>query len=56
MVKWPGHIPAGQTLNGITSLEDFFPTLVAAAGNDKVKEQLLKGKKADGKNYKVHLI
>ena len=55
MIKWPGHIEAGQTLNGITSLEDFFPTLVAAAGNDKVKDELLKGKKADGKSYKVHL-
>ncbi len=55
LVKWPGKIEAGSTFNGITSLEDFFPTLVAAAGNDKVKDQLLKGKKANGKSYKVHL-
>ncbi len=55
LVKWPGKIEAGKTFNGITSLEDFFPTLVAAAGNDQVKEQLLKGKKAIGRDYKVHL-
>ncbi|MFV0448382.1 MAG: arylsulfatase [Vibrio sp.] len=55
MIKWPGHIKPGTTLNGIVSQEDFFPTLVAAAGNNDVKEELLKGKKADGKSYKVHL-
>ncbi|MCG6414134.1 sulfatase-like hydrolase/transferase, partial [Vibrio fluvialis] len=31
MIKWPGHIQPGTTLNGIVSLEDFFPTLLAAA-------------------------
>lgn len=55
VIKWPGHIEAGTTLNGITSLEDFFPTLLAAAGDSTVKEDLLKGKTADGKSYKVHL-
>ncbi|MEH0387548.1 arylsulfatase [Vibrio mimicus] len=55
LIKWPGKIKPGTTLNGIVSLEDFFPTLVAAAGNDKVKDELLKGKKVDGKSYKVHL-
>ncbi|EKO3467024.1 arylsulfatase [Vibrio fluvialis] len=55
MIKWPGHIQPGTTLNGIVSLEDFFPTLLAAAGDDKVKDELLKGKKANGKLYKVHL-
>ncbi|WP_044362181.1 arylsulfatase [Vibrio fluvialis] len=55
MIKWPGHIQPGTTLNGIVSLEDFFPTLLAAAGDDKVKDELLKGKKANGKSYKVHL-
>ncbi|QTG93174.1 arylsulfatase [Vibrio fluvialis] len=55
MIKWPGHIQPGTTLNGIVSLEDFFPTLLAAAGDDKVKDELLNGKKANGKSYKVHL-
>ena len=55
IIKWPGHIKANTTFNGIAALEDFFPTLVAAAGNDKVKTELLKGKKASGQSYKVHL-
>nr|WP_045419526.1 arylsulfatase [Vibrio campbellii] len=55
LIKWPGHIKAGETLNGITSLEDFFPTLLAAAGEDDVKGELLKGKKVGKTNYKVHL-
>jgi arylsulfatase len=32
MVRWPGHIPAGQVLSGIQSHMDIFTTLAAAAG------------------------
>ncbi|KPK38311.1 MAG: arylsulfatase, partial [Phycisphaerae bacterium SG8_4] len=32
-VRWPGHFPAGVTLNGIVSHEDWLPTFAAAAGN-----------------------
>jgi arylsulfatase A-like enzyme len=32
MVSWPGHIPAGQLLNGIQAHMDLFTTLAAAAG------------------------
>ena len=55
LIKWPGHIKAGETLNGMMSLEDFFPTLVAAAGDTQIKDKLLKGKKIGDMNYKVHL-
>jgi len=54
-IKWPGHIPEGKVQNGIMSGLDFFPTLVAAAGNPNIKEELLKGKDLNGKTYKVHL-
>lgn len=33
MVRWPGRIPAGTTLNGIVSHNDWFITLLAAAGD-----------------------
>ena len=36
--RWPGRIPAGRVLNGITSLEDIVPTLMAAVGVPDVKE------------------
>ncbi|HHF2977605.1 TPA: arylsulfatase [Vibrio diabolicus] len=55
LIKWPGNIEAGKTFNGMMSLEDFFPTLVAAAGDTKVKDELLKGKKVGDMDYKVHL-
>jgi arylsulfatase len=55
MVKWPGKIKPGQVSNEIISLEDWLPTLVAAAGDDKIKEKLLKGHKAGNKKFKVHL-
>jgi arylsulfatase A-like enzyme len=41
--------------NEIMSNLDWMPTLVAAAGNDKVKEKLLTSYKANGKDFKVHL-
>jgi len=34
---------------------DWMPTLLAAAGEPNIKEKLLKGHKAAGKTYKVHL-
>jgi arylsulfatase len=54
VMRWPGKIPAGQVLNGIFSLEDVVPTVMAAAGVPDVKEQLLTGYKGGDKTYKVH--
>lgn len=54
-VKWPGKIKAGATSNEIISLQDFLPTLLAAAGEPDIKEKLLKGHKAGNKTFKVHL-
>jgi arylsulfatase A-like enzyme len=55
LIRWPGQIPAGQVLNGIMSLEDILPTVMAAVGVPDVKEQLLKGYQAGDKHFKVHL-
>jgi arylsulfatase A-like enzyme len=55
VVRWPGVIPAGQVLNGIFSLEDVLPTVMAAAGVPDIKEQLLKGYQAGSKHFRVHL-
>jgi arylsulfatase len=55
MVRWPGKIAPGQVSNEIISLQDWMPTLVAAAGNPNVKQELLAGKTVGGKTYKVHL-
>lgn len=42
-------------LNGIFSLEDVLPTVMAAAGVADIKEQLLKGYQAGAKRFHVHL-
>ena len=55
VVRWPGKIPAGKVVNGIVSHQDWMPTLLAAAGEPKIKEKLLKGHKAGDKTFKVHL-
>jgi arylsulfatase A-like enzyme len=55
MVRWPGHIKPGTVSNDIVSHLDWAPTLLAAAGVPDIKEKLLKGYNASGKNFKVHL-
>jgi arylsulfatase A-like enzyme len=55
MIRWPGKVPAGKVENGIISGLDWFPTLVAAAGNPNIAEELKVGKDLDGTNFKVHL-
>jgi arylsulfatase A-like enzyme len=55
MIRWPGHVPAGKVQNGLISGLDWFPTLVAAAGNPNIKEELLKGKQLGDRTYKNHL-
>lgn len=55
LMRWPGKIPQGQVLNGITAHEDVMPTILAATGDPDIKEKLLKGYSAGGTKYKVHL-
>ena len=55
LMRWPGNIPAGQVLNGIFSLEDVVPTVMAAAGVPDIKERLLQGHQAGAKHFRVHL-
>jgi len=57
MIRWPGHIKAGTVSNEIVSGLDWFPTLLAAAGDADVKDKLLKGwaPTTGGKSFKVHL-
>jgi arylsulfatase A-like enzyme len=55
MVRWPGRIQAGLVLNGIVSHNDWFLTLLAAAGDPDVAERLKQGTDLAGTTYKVHL-
>jgi len=56
MVRWPGKIEPGSVTNEIVHHMDWLPTLLAAAGNPNIKEQLLEGGvQAIGREYKVHL-
>jgi arylsulfatase len=55
LIRWPGKIPPAQILNGIFSLEDVVPTIMAAAGVPDIKEQLLQGYQAGDKHFHVHL-
>ena len=55
MVRWPGKFEADAISNDIMHHMDWLPTLLAAAGNDDIKEDLLDGYEANGRDYKVHL-
>jgi arylsulfatase A-like enzyme len=55
IIRWPGHVKPGTVENGIFSGLDWFPTLVAAAGNPNITDQLLKGVKLGDRTYKNHL-
>lgn len=55
ILRWPGHVPADTVQNGIFSGLDCFPTFLAAAGNQDITGELLKGKKIGDRTYKNHL-
>jgi arylsulfatase len=55
MIRWPGHIKPGSVSNEIISGLDWFPTLLAAAGDPDIKEKLLKGYDSGGRTFKNHL-
>lgn len=56
MVRWPGKIEEGSVSNAIMHHMDWIPTFLAAAGNDDIKSELVKGGvKSIGRSYKVHL-
>jgi arylsulfatase len=55
LIRWPGVIKPGTIINNIGAHEDMMTTLLAAAGDTTVKEDLLKGRKVGNMTYKVHL-
>ena len=55
IIRWPGMVKPNTVENGIFSGLDWFPTLMAAAGNSDITDQLLKGVKLGDRTYKNHL-
>jgi arylsulfatase len=55
IIRWPGKVKPGSVENGIFSGLDWLPTLVDAAGNPNVTNQLLAGLKIGDRTYKNHL-
>ena len=56
MVRWPGQIDAGQVVNEMFSGLDWFPTLLAAAGDPDIKDELARrASRVGDATFKVHL-
>ena len=54
-VRWPDKFPAGVTLNGIVSHEDWLPTLAAVGGAPDIKQKLLQGVDLNGRHYRNYI-
>ena len=54
-IRWPGVIKPGTVINEIGAHEDMLATLVAAAGDATVKEDLKTGRRIGDRTYQVHL-
>ncbi|OJW19844.1 MAG: arylsulfatase [Planctomycetales bacterium 71-10] len=54
-VRWPGRFPAGTTLNGVVSHEDWIPTFAAAAGEPDIVAKLKAGVDLNGRHYRNYL-
>ena len=57
VVRWPGHIQPDTITRELFSGLDWFPTLLAAAGDTTVKDRLLKGWQPEGNatKFRNHL-
>ncbi len=53
--RWPGKFPAGKTLNGIVTHQEWLPTLLAAAGEPEIVDKLKGGHQAADSHFKVHI-
>ena len=51
IIRWPGQVKPGSVENGMISGLDWLPTLMAAAGNPNITEQLLKGVELGDRTY-----
>jgi len=54
-VRWPGKIKPRSVFNGVASHQEWLPTLLAAAGEPRIKEKLLDGYQIGNRSYKVHI-
>ncbi len=54
-IRWPGHFPAGKTLNGIVAHEDWLPTFAAVAGAPDIKDRLRDGADINGRHYRNYI-
>ncbi len=55
LVRWPGHFPAGRISNAVMSHLDWLPTLMAATGDDRIKQKLKAGYRVGDRDFRVHL-
>jgi arylsulfatase len=55
LLRWPGVVEPGTIRNEVGSHQDWLPTLLAAAGEADITQQLLDGHQVGDRTYKVHI-
>lgn len=43
LIRWPGEVPAGRQASGMVGLQDFYPTLLSAAGGTVPEDRPIDG-------------
>jgi arylsulfatase len=54
-LRWPGVVEPGTIRNEVGSHQDWLPTLLSAAGEADITQQLLDGHQVGDRTYKVHI-
>ncbi|MGR5268889.1 sulfatase-like hydrolase/transferase [Vibrio astriarenae] len=55
LVSWPEQLPQGTYIDGMMSAEDWLPTIMAATGENDIKQRLLNGHNIEGTERVAHL-
>ncbi|CAM4205639.1 sulfatase-like hydrolase/transferase [Vibrio agarivorans] len=55
LVSWPEQLPQGTYVDGMMSAEDWLPTIMAATGENDIKQRLLNGHNIEGTERVAHL-
>ena len=55
LARWPGRIAPGMVSNEVMAHQDWYTTLIAAAGDPDINEKLQQGHTIGEKTFKVHI-
>ena len=55
VARWPGRFEEGRVINDIMSHQDWFTTLISAAGDTDIVQKIRNGHTANGRSYRKYI-